>query len=91
MTATIKLTREVNGSEVDHQATFDGDLWTSEDAYTAQFLNAFSSNWQLRGYYPDPVIGVAQEVAQSLKDSLQAEFVGSDEIDNSEVPAEAEF
>lgn len=91
MTATIKITRKENSQEIDHEATFDGDQWTSDDDFTARFLNAYTGKWQLRGYYPDPVIGTALEVAETLKDSLQAELIRSDEIDYSDVPADAVF
>ncbi len=91
MTATIKLKFLEKGQEVDHEATFDGDSWKSEHAPTARLLNSYTSNWQLNGYYPDPVTGVALEVAESLKDTLKAEFVKADPIDYSEVPADALF
>jgi len=91
MKATIKLKFEENGAQNEHQATFEGERWTSDHEYTASFLNQYAANWQLSSYYPDPVIGTALEVVAALKDSLGAEFVEAEEVEESDAPAEAQF
>lgn len=85
MAATIKYQRL--GGTVEHEARFDGDRWESDDPFTADFLNAFSTNWQLSGYYPDPVAGVAIEVAQAVG----AKFVSADPLSYEGIPADAIF
>lgn len=89
MTATIKLTLEENGQEVEREATFDGEQWASDDDFVKEFLDNYTQNWSLRRYYPNAVAGTALEVVEDLRESLDAEFVRSDQIDYSDEPENA--
>ncbi|MGE0133048.1 MAG: hypothetical protein AB7U82_33645 [Blastocatellales bacterium] len=87
MKATIKATiKDDDGEDRTYEATWDGVEWASESEDLVRLLNIYSRDWKLKDYHPSPVIGVAIEVAESLKTVLKAEFVKADEIDYSQYP-----
>lgn len=83
VTATIQL----KTSDGVREASYDGARWHCADDFTAQLLNAYTGNWQVRSFYPDRAIGVAVEVAAALPAALEAQFLRADEPD---YPANAE-